>query len=165
MPTASGFAMLLALMGGERRSQADDTSSEQRSSSFAIGNQTYFLGGGNLGLVVDDGDVGTLWGAEASVVHLWNDDWWAGGFVDALADSHRDGFRVAIGGEGGVSAIGIDVAPVFEYSNGPKLDFRVRAALTSGVVSICFGPVFPVTARDERDKWLELSVLLKPFVN
>lgn len=122
---------------------------------------TFFLGGANLGLVLDRGaEPSKLLGLEASVAHVGRKDRWYGGYVDGLFDGHRDGWRMSAGGEFGVGYLGIDGGPVAELDTDFNVDLRVRGTLTIGLVSLCAGPVIPVTNRN-RDPWLEISLLVK----
>lgn len=120
-------------------------------------NKTFVLTGASLGAAFDHG-TGFLGGGEISVAHFGTAAWY-GGYADVLYDTQHERLQLGVGGEAGLSVIGLDAGIVVEPTR-PALDLRIRGALTVGVISFCLGPVIPLTQRD-RDSWIELSVLLK----
>lgn len=120
-----------------------------------IENKTFVLAGLNVGAVSDDRGKGVLGGFEVSVAHFATAGWY-GAYVDGLIDDHRA--RGGVGGEAGLSALGIDAGFVFDRDG---VGVRIRGVVTAGVVSLCVGPVIPLTGGND---WIEASVLVKwPF--
>jgi hypothetical protein len=128
--------------------------------NYDVEDKTFVLVGGNIGRAYDDGGDGLIAGGELSVVHVRRSLFWFGGYIDALYDSHRDAPRLGFGPELGISMLGLDLGPVVELGSAPKVDFRVRGALTIGVVSVYVGPTIPLSNLDH-GTWIEAGVLLK----
>ena len=124
------------------------------------GNETWVLAGGNAGLVIGHGDTSWLLGAEASIVHIGDEGGWYGGYADIVDDANHEGARVSLGGEIGIGLVGLDLGPVIDLG-GDLVSIRFRGVVTSGAVSLYFGPVIPVAGSADHDSWSELGILVK----
>jgi hypothetical protein len=130
--------------------------------SFAPAPGWYSLVGANVGMsVLARQSNGAVLGAEASIVHLSRDVFWAGGYVDALHDTSWGAQRISIGPELGAAIFGIDGGYLMQIDHGSiEHGFVVRPLITFGVLAL-YGRYGHLFIGDGRDDFGELGLLLK----
>jgi hypothetical protein len=102
----------------------------------------YFLGGANLGAVIEQAVAEFMLGAEVSAARLFRHGAWYGAYADGVRDFRRDTTRLSAGIEAGYRVVGADIGPVIELGGDEtRFGLRARAVLSGAWVTLYGGPV------------------------
>jgi hypothetical protein len=104
---------------------------------------------------------GAVVGAEASVVHLGDQESWLGAYVDAAYITNENATRFSAGPEIGFFIFGLDGGFLDVIDHGRDLaGFTLRPMLTLGVVAI-YARWDHTFSRDDREDGAQIGILLK----
>lgn len=120
--------------------------------------------GVNLGVGLDEGDVGFLLGGELSAVYLESTTWF-GFYGDTLYDFGSSSIRSSVGIEGGWFVVGVEAGYVLQIDDAGNVlhGLRLSGLLTSGLISgyLRWERMIRDESQLDRPNIFELGVLLK----